>query len=290
MAITDGQLLVGTSAGDALKLSTLTAGAGVTITNAAGAITISASAAQDTVVTSTAVGTQNDFSPGLSGNTLLRMNNASDVTITGIASGTSGQRVTIVSVGTGNVFLAHQNAGSTAGNRLINAVTVGTTPLAAGTGTAIIAYDATTSRWRLVSHSQGAPISVSYASSDFTGSASMTWTVDSGDVAANQYRVVGTTLHWALKLKSTSVGGTVDTNLRVVIPNGFNTPSLGGVGGTPVCLYQLIDNGGSPQVGLAAVSSLDFTHLELTKLNVATVMTASTNNTSIQGYFVFGIS
>ena len=117
----------------------------------------------------------------------------------------------------------------------------------------------------------------------------MTWTVDSGDVLANQYRVIGTTLHWALKLKNTSVGGTPDTNFRVVIPNGFNTPSLGGTGGTPVVLYHLIDNGGTPQAGLSAVSSLDFSHLELSKMTVTSVFAASTNNTSIQGYFVFGI-
>jgi len=69
---------------------------------------------------------------------LIRMNNASLATIRGLKAGYAGQIVTIVSVGAGQVDLAHQNAGSSAGNRFINFATIGTTCLAAGVGTLII--------------------------------------------------------------------------------------------------------------------------------------------------------
>ncbi len=108
-------------------------------------------------VTKTTTGNIDDLD--FSNATLIRMNNATDATIRGLAPGVGGQIVIIVSVGAGNVFLAHQNAGSTAADRLINFVTSGNTPLAAGVGMAAYEYDATTARWRLIAHDQGAFIS-----------------------------------------------------------------------------------------------------------------------------------
>jgi len=110
-------------------------------------------------MTSTATGNIDDLDIGDAPIVELRMNNASTATIRGlVGSGKGGQIVKIFSVGAGNVELAHQNAGSTAANRLINAVTGMNTPLAAGFGTATYVYDATTQRWRLQSHNQGAAI------------------------------------------------------------------------------------------------------------------------------------
>src|ERR1017187_8808588 len=53
----------------------------------------------------------------------IRMNNASLSTLRGLKAGVAGQQVTIVSVGTGKVDLAHANTGSGAGNRLLNYIT-----------------------------------------------------------------------------------------------------------------------------------------------------------------------
>src|ERR1035437_5764017 len=66
----------------------------------------------------------------------IRMNNASLTTIRGLKAGVAGQQVTIVSVGTGKVDLAHANTGSGAVNRLLNYITSAATPLAPGSGTA----------------------------------------------------------------------------------------------------------------------------------------------------------
>lgn len=115
--------------------------------------------ASDTL-TSTATGNVDDLAIGNAPVVHLRFNNASTATLRGIAgSGVDGQICHIESVGAGNVELAHQNSGSTAANRLINFVTGINTPLAAGFGRATFVYDATTQRWKLFSHNQGAVIS-----------------------------------------------------------------------------------------------------------------------------------
>ena len=54
---TDGQLLIGNSTGNTLTKATLTAGSNITITNAAGAITIAASGGGGSAATPTALGT-----------------------------------------------------------------------------------------------------------------------------------------------------------------------------------------------------------------------------------------
>lgn len=101
-------------------------------------------------------GTQNDFVIGT--NNLIRMNNATDVTITGIVAGIPGQIVTFVSIGAGVVYFAHENAGSATTGRLRNTLTVAPTPIAPNSGKATYIYDITLGRWRLIAHEQGTPI------------------------------------------------------------------------------------------------------------------------------------
>jgi len=114
--------------------------------------------ASDTL-TSTATGNVDNLAIGNAPIVYVRFNNASTATLRGIAgSGVGGQICIIDSVGAGNVELAHQNTGSSAANRLINAITGMNTPLAAGFGTATYVYDASTQRWRLQAHNQGAVI------------------------------------------------------------------------------------------------------------------------------------
>src|SRR5690349_4306079 len=64
------------------------------------------------VQTTTSTGTVNDFALTTPANVLLlRCNNATDLTLTGFVAGTDGQKLMIVSIGAGNVFIKHQNAG-----------------------------------------------------------------------------------------------------------------------------------------------------------------------------------
>jgi hypothetical protein len=90
-----------------------------------------AAAVGTSIVTTTGVITALALPTG-TGDLLIYMNNATLATIQGIAAGLSGQRLTILSIGAGQVDFAHQNAGATAANRLINFATSGNTSLAAG--------------------------------------------------------------------------------------------------------------------------------------------------------------
>jgi hypothetical protein len=152
---------------------------------------------------------------------MIRFNNATLSTLRGLKAGYSGQRVTIVSIGAGHVFLAHQNANSDATNRLLNWVTSGSTPLATATGVATYQYDGVTLRWRIVDHCQGAGITPAFAAGDYTASGSMTWTVGSGDVSTNTYLVHGKYLLRSFFIGSTTVGGTPSNELRSANPNGY---------------------------------------------------------------------
>jgi hypothetical protein len=109
------------------------------------------------VQTTTSTGTVNNFAL-TAGCTYLRCNNATALTITGIAAGYDGQELTIVSVGAGQVNLKHQNTGSTAANRLNNIATVIDTSLYQTLGYCKYRYDATLGYWKLVQHEQGAAI------------------------------------------------------------------------------------------------------------------------------------
>lgn len=134
-----------------------------------------AAARATTVLTTTSTGSQNDFNPGtMTGPiVLLRCNNASLLTLTGIVAGVDGQLLFVESIGAGQVDLTPQSGSSSAANRLINLAAVGNTSLAAGSGTALYQYDATTARWRLITHDQGAWISYG-GTSTFTGWSSRT--------------------------------------------------------------------------------------------------------------------
>lgn len=175
-----------------------------------------------TIVTSTSTGTLNDFAPGLVGNTVLRMNNATLATITGFSGGADGQLVEVQSVGAGQVDTSHQDtASTTAADRLINIAASGHTSAAAGAGTLLYRYDGTTARWRLVQHTQGAWIA--YVPT-YSGNAAMTFTS------------VGTTLmrYWLKDREmviafdvSGTVGGTPNTALQFTLPLTF-TQATGG--------------------------------------------------------------
>ncbi len=112
------------------------------------------------VATIVDTGTQNNLS--ISEADFVIFNNASDLTITGLVAPASptkpGKPVRFICIGAGNVFFAHENAGSTAANRLNNIATSINTPFAGGSGRGMVTYDSVASRWRLIVHEQGAAI------------------------------------------------------------------------------------------------------------------------------------
>jgi hypothetical protein len=170
------------------------------------------------VQTTTLTGAQHDFGltyPGV--DTTLVCNNASLLTLDGIAGGVDGQLLTIVTANA-RVDLPHQGTGSAAGNRLINQVS-GTTPLSAN-GNAVYQWQAIANAWRLVTYEQGAWITPPYAASLYTANTG-SWTVEAGDVGTHLYRLVGKALHLQIYLATTSVAAPLPLELRVALPNGF---------------------------------------------------------------------
>ena len=158
----------------------------------------------------------------ISGANIFYLDNATDLTLTGLVAGVDGQQVTLVSRGAGNVFLTHQ-ATSTAANQLFNQITSGLTPLVANKGNATYEYDASISRWRLIAHKMGGFISSAFAAGDFTANGSMTWTVAAGDVTFDRYTIIDTMLFWQFRYSTTTVGGTPNTELYKSYPSGYSS-------------------------------------------------------------------
>lgn len=188
--------------------------------------------------------------PAGGGTSIIYLNNATQLIVQGIAAGTDGQRIWLVSKGTGEVDLAHQNTSAPAGNRLINFVTGLTsfTPLSPASGVAEFVYDGTESRWRLLSHDQGAWITPT-SIGGFTATGAMTWTVPGGSVVIYRSWIKGRTYTFMFDIGVTTIGGVVNTTLlmnlsataagAVVIPSVFPRQPFsfingGGVTGTGV--------------------------------------------------------
>jgi hypothetical protein len=239
------------------------------------------------VFTTTSTGTVNNLS--VSGAAVLRCNNATDLTITGIVAGVDGQQLTIVSVGAGNVYLQPENTGSSAANRLKNIVTSGFTPLTAGSGRCTYVYEGTTARWLLVAHEQGSYLRYAdvpgFNGGDFTGNGSMTWTLTSGDVEFLNYKVVGKQLYITFSLVTTSVGGTPNTQLQYTLPNGYTMQTTCAVYNTTIAN----DNGTIAAGTALAAPGVSTTQIVFRKA-AAGNWTASANNTAVQGTTVVSLA
>jgi hypothetical protein len=136
---TDGQLLIGNTTGNTLTKSTLTAGSGVTITNGAGSVTISATGSGGTVTAVTATspvqstgGTTPVISmPAATSTTNGYLTSTDWTTFNNKGSGT----VTAVSVASANGFAGTSSGGATPALTLSTTVT----GLLKGNGTAVSA-------------------------------------------------------------------------------------------------------------------------------------------------------
>jgi hypothetical protein len=110
---------------------------------------LAAATGHQTLATSPAqlTANQNDYNPGTG--VYFRLSSDASRDITGIANGVDGRRITLVNVGTNDIVLKNNDAGSTAANRLLTGTGADVT-LGADDSAELI-YDATTSRWRFTS-------------------------------------------------------------------------------------------------------------------------------------------
>ncbi len=90
---------------------------------------------------------QNDYAIGTGD--IFRVSASAARNITGVVAGTSGQAVLLVNVGTFAITLKHQSTSSAAANRLV-VPWAGDYVMSASGGAALLVYDATDSRWRVV--------------------------------------------------------------------------------------------------------------------------------------------
>lgn len=205
-----------------------------------------------TKITSTSTGTQNDWAPGIAGNTFCEWSGASDATITGLATGTSGLVFIFKNTGSKVAYFPNADAGSSAANRFTNAVTSGATPVAPK-GYLTYIHDGTD--WKFTGHEQGDWITPTFSASNFTGNGAMTVTVDSSDVISYASRLSGTTLEVNVFLQVITIGGTPNTQVLTVIPGGFSNKkalqllgfAINNGGAQTVCLVNI--TAGATQIG-----------------------------------------
>lgn len=78
--------------------------------------------------------------------TMVRLTDAGALDLTGVAGGASGRIVILLPVGAGGLTVRHENAGSTADNRILIAGAADFTVVT--DAPVVLLYDSTTARWR----------------------------------------------------------------------------------------------------------------------------------------------
>jgi len=129
----------------------------------------------------------------------------------------------------------------------------------------------------------GAWTAVSYSAGNFTANGAMTWTVDAGDVQVFTYRIIGKTLFINFRAQTTSVGGTLNTQLRVAIPGGFTIKTNG------LAMAFVIDNGNRNVGYYNADLANGSTFFTIERADGAN-WSAATNTTSLYGQVYFEIN
>jgi len=119
-----------------------------------------------------------------------------------------------------------------------------------------------------------------YSAGNFTGSSSMTWTVEEADVLAYHYFILGSLMYIWFDFNNTTVGGTVDYTLFFKIPNG-NTSNTKMI----VPVYSSLNGAKEFVFGYSEISS---TLIGLQRMGGAKYA-ASTNQTRFSGFIVIAI-
>jgi hypothetical protein len=129
----------------------------------------------------------------------------------------------------------------------------------------------------------GSPwITPAFNAANFTGNGSMTWTVESGDVATYAYIISGKTMTVSLFINTTTVGGTPDNTLQVAIPaSKVATKAMASA------TSRLLDNN-VVRAGIMQVLASG-TVIQVLRDDAA-AFTASTNQTGFRGQLTFEIN
>lgn len=133
---------------------------------------------------------------------------------------------------------------------------------------------------QLVDSGHGAWVTPTFNAGDFTGNGSMTWTLASGDVDTLAYTIQGKKMTVSFVLNTTTVGGTLNTNLQILIP-ASKTAAKSMV--NPVYVFDnLVATTAYAQVNTAG------TTISIIKFGAGN-WNASTNQTYVLGQITFEI-
>lgn len=128
---------------------------------------------------------------------------------------------------------------------------------------------------------------VSYDATNFSGVGLMTWTVGPECVTTFTYQINGDDMRIWLELNATTVGGTVGSELRVLIPAG---KTAGRTIRTPI---RVLDNGVTYSIG-DIVATTGSRYLALHRFNPTTWAlenwSAATKTTCLWGTFDFPLA
>lgn len=120
-----------------------------------------------------------------------------------------------------------------------------------------------------------------FSAGNYTGSGSMTWTVDAGDVTTFAYMINGKMMTVSFYIIGTTIAGTPSDTLRIVIPASKTATK------TMSAPCSISDNG-TPNAGAVRVVASG-TSIEITRDDNAN-FTAATDATSVTGQITFEIN
>ena len=157
---------------------------------------------------------QNNYNPaGLSTATVLRLTATASTTITGLAGGTSGRIILVLNVGSFQIKLLKESGSSTAANRFTGVSDITMLP----GGCAILAYDATSSRWRLAADaSRGGAGNYNVAFGIFQAAQSYIEITSTSYAAVTEFRFPGSsvaTINYIKMILSASAAGNIGARI-----------------------------------------------------------------------------
>lgn len=120
-----------------------------------------------------------------------------------------------------------------------------------------------------------------YSGFTFTGSGSMTWTVDQADQNLYEYRLIDDTLEIRWRISGSDVGGTASNELRISFPAGY----LAAADSVNPHWYS---DAGTEGVGFAGTLAGD-TFIRLYKLGSGNWTLTTSDNTSTAGYLAIRV-
>lgn len=200
------------------------------------------------------------------------------ISVAGGGTGSATAAGARTNLGLGTMATQNSNSVAITGGTVANLASSGTlthsgSPAALTTGLRLYGKGFNDSEW----------VDVAYLAANFTGNGAMTWTVDVGDVIWNNYTIIGKTMIWNFRVVTSSVGGTPNTELRILIPGGFTAKYFLNSHFTEAA--EAFDNGIPTPM---RIQTVDATHIAILRKDGAN-FSASTNLTFVAGQIILAI-